>query len=261
MGNQTQGYEYARMGRVGLSWYIDEGRDPDRRKLDNNTYAERRDGGAVAVRLHDTDVVTYNADGTVTFDTGGWFTMTTKERMNYFGPSGWVIGSDRGTWYFGHGYQDKDRVRYFDGITVNPDTGQIVNPQDAPDFDRIDAERKRLRKLIKGYVSGLTAEVARKVLTDTGGDCWFCSMRLTDGSTSEWGGPDHLIGHLEEKYYMGSLIFNAYRARGYGDPSFVLSMDYRNIDKSGIKRVRENVAKYFRKNLLANNAIQERVSA
>jgi hypothetical protein len=61
---------------------------PDRRKsnprglkLANNTYLRWGDRH-FAVRLHDTDVVTFHDDGTIELDTGGWDTVTTKQRMN-----------------------------------------------------------------------------------------------------------------------------------------------------------------------------------
>lgn len=57
-----------------------------RKRLQNNTYLERR-GEDFAVRLHYTDVVTIHADGTFTLRTGGWETVTTKDRINGYGPA------------------------------------------------------------------------------------------------------------------------------------------------------------------------------
>lgn len=46
-----------------------------------------------AVRLHNTNVVTFHANGDVTLDTGGWKTRTTLERMRAFFPgSKWPTG-------------------------------------------------------------------------------------------------------------------------------------------------------------------------
>lgn len=41
----------------------------------------------MAVRLHNTDVVTYHPDGTATLYTGGWMTVTTKDRINAWSPA------------------------------------------------------------------------------------------------------------------------------------------------------------------------------
>ena len=68
----------------------------DTRKLCNNTYLERRINGDIAVKLHGTDVLTFRPDNSVVYNTGSWNTVTTKERMNSYGPSGFYIWQDKG---------------------------------------------------------------------------------------------------------------------------------------------------------------------
>jgi hypothetical protein len=70
-----------------------------RRLLQNNTYLVQR-GEDYAVRLHNTDVVTIHADGTYTLNTGGWETVTTKDRINGYGPA--RVYSHRGVWAVWH---------------------------------------------------------------------------------------------------------------------------------------------------------------
>lgn len=56
-------------------------------KLGNNTWLERIDSGidtAIAVRLHNTYIVRFQRNGEVTLHTGGYRTVTTKERLNQF---------------------------------------------------------------------------------------------------------------------------------------------------------------------------------
>jgi hypothetical protein len=66
--------------------------------IGNNTRLMDR-GTHVAVRLHQTDVVDLLPDGSVRLRTGGWRTVTTKERINrYLDPLGLQLYSDRGTW-------------------------------------------------------------------------------------------------------------------------------------------------------------------
>lgn len=67
------------------------------RKLENNTYLERRDNDSIAIRLHNTDIVTLHKDDTVTLSSGGWLTMTTKNRISNYAP-GIRIESDQGVW-------------------------------------------------------------------------------------------------------------------------------------------------------------------
>lgn len=79
------------------------------RKLANNTYLRHASGqpdregnslggaGDYAVRYHGTDVVIIHADGNYSLNTGGWYTYTTKDRINRFSPA--RVWSERGVWY------------------------------------------------------------------------------------------------------------------------------------------------------------------
>lgn len=61
----------------------------------------RSEDGYTIIRYHDTDVVKFN-DNEVVLQTGGWFTMTTKTRMNQasnqFG-LGYTVYQKNHTWY------------------------------------------------------------------------------------------------------------------------------------------------------------------
>ena len=67
------------------------------RKIGNNTFEITYENGDRAIRLHYTDVVTTHPDGSYTLDSGGWDTVTTKQRMNqYSNASVWQKDC---TWY------------------------------------------------------------------------------------------------------------------------------------------------------------------
>lgn len=70
-------------------------RTRNRRKVGNNTYAVRN-GDGVDIILHDTVILSYNADGTETLNAGGWRTVTTKARLNEFSKA--RVFSERGEW-------------------------------------------------------------------------------------------------------------------------------------------------------------------
>jgi hypothetical protein len=89
-----------------------QGRCFQSRKLGNNTYLQRRDED-IAVRLHSTDVITFHPDGSITLDTGGWETVTTKDRINSYQPHS--VWSERGTWFLT--VRGKQYV-FEDGITI-----------------------------------------------------------------------------------------------------------------------------------------------
>jgi hypothetical protein len=86
------------------------------RKLANNTYLIL-DGQNIAVRLHATNVLTFTPQGTVIYNSGGWQTRTTKERMNAYGQA--FICQRSGSWLIGGN-------PYQDGIELNAATGAPI---------------------------------------------------------------------------------------------------------------------------------------
>ena len=67
------------------------------RPLANNTRLFERGEDSIAVKLHATDVVTINADGTWTLASGGWNTSTTMQRIRGYSPA--RLFSERGEWF------------------------------------------------------------------------------------------------------------------------------------------------------------------
>ena len=61
-------------------------RNAKRRKVGNNTYAEILHDNSVGIMLHSTYVVKIHEDNTYTLQTGGWQTVTTKDRINQYSP-------------------------------------------------------------------------------------------------------------------------------------------------------------------------------
>lgn len=65
------------------------------------TRLQKRDNGAIAVRYHVTDVVTYRPDGTIVLRSGGWQSPTTKNRINNY--TGARLTQRAGQWRFTDG--------------------------------------------------------------------------------------------------------------------------------------------------------------
>ena len=83
------------------------------KKIGNNTVLIRiRNGKEIAVRLHNTDVVVFFQNGTRGLYSGGYYSTTTKERINQF-TNGYVNQKNR-EWF----YTDKkgEVQKFFDGI-------------------------------------------------------------------------------------------------------------------------------------------------
>jgi len=227
------------------------------KKVDNNTYAELRavsstDGAlvpvtvqeweaadptdrGVAIRLHETDVVTWVADGRIVLNTGGWKSTVTKTRINDWLPVGWYVFSVKGEWrVVRHNGDDRQSYPYADGFELRELLGVYLPvPGTYPDVQteqQLREARAKLRKDIKVYVAklGTVAPVwAAKLREDgslsTAGDCFYCRGIVTtpDGAVAQ--DVDHLWAHLREGYIFPTLVINAYRAKGYSNPEVSFS--------------------------------------
>jgi len=106
---------------MGTFNYWDEklqGRNYNRRKIGNNTYLTR-DGENITMLYHSTKVVVVDPKNNITLNTGGWFTASTKERMNWaLARTGYRIIQHNWVWYLVSG---DVRYPYHDGITMYAD--------------------------------------------------------------------------------------------------------------------------------------------
>ena len=87
------------------------------KKIGNNTIVHRLDDDTVAVKYHRTNILKINSNNVVTISTGGWETITTKDRLNQFlGCRGFSIFQKKGTWYI----RGNDKTfEYEDGIKIS----------------------------------------------------------------------------------------------------------------------------------------------
>lgn len=176
------------------------------RKLENNTYLQRR-GDNLVVMLHSTDVVTYQADGRVILDSGGWRTPTTKDRINTYAPIN--LWQDKGQWFIGPNWNRVNTAIFQDGMIINPDGtfSGVMTAKQAKDEQKL---RAQIRKYASGFIKAL--QVGRVPLPSSG-DCWGCCMKdVNTGDTVM--GSDHIREHLKKKYYVPSLAVNALKAMG-----------------------------------------------
>ena len=172
------------------------------------TTLEHGPNEAVVMRLVDTPIIEWRKDGDVVINSNGWRTVTTKRRFNDYLPSGWLVYSERGIWYVRYGGWDSGTTYAFaDNMTLHPD-GTV---RGAASMEEIKAQAT-LAKQINAYAVGFVdALFAFEIKTPFGGDCWYCSMRSQTGQTlgDTISDTDHLRSHMEEKYYVPSLLMNA----------------------------------------------------
>lgn len=215
------------------------GRCAQRRKIDNNTWYERRDAN-IAVRLHNTDILLYSPDGWVTYDTGGWMTVTTKDRMNKFGPL--HIHSTRGEWTLGG-------QPYIDGISYNPENGRWSGVLDHDDHRARQARNEATRRQITKFVKSITPEQIIDAWDNPGGDCLLCRFDSTNCLES------HISD--DEMYFHATLAHRAIKASNYNSPEAIMSMIYHYAQRGEVDELlTRTLGKFLRKNLLEGVAVQ-----
>jgi hypothetical protein len=187
------------------------------KKLDNNTYLEKRENGNLAVKLHQTDVVTYTPKNEVILSSGGWKTPTTKDRINKFSRAGITQKNNQWFVYVKADYSNPDKPVYFENPTMIFKDGVIITPKNKIKGGEIATKTKektfnKEKKAIKTYCEAfVTALFDGKVEKPGAGDCWYCSMKTDDGQSlgDKAGNNDHIKQHIEEGYFVPSLLFNA----------------------------------------------------
>ena len=237
--------------------YLDKGKNRKNtieRPLENNTRIEQIDDGTIGIKLHDTFVIKYYSNilsgvkihkgDTIQLNSGGWPTVTTRDRINRFCPL--HIWTDKGVMYVSalnwHRIHEnkkngiKSKVYHFrDRMWFNPDGKVWVKENSEPiqlkPYSKKDEQKKRkqLNKIdtfIRNYINKLTSG---KMNQPGNGDCFICQIESNPDNTIEFGtlskkdgyvpglkpNPDHLLNHMKEKYYVPSLMFVVLRSECY----------------------------------------------
>jgi hypothetical protein len=77
---------------------IQGGRDKITRKIESNTYLIKKQN-YIALKLHGTEVIMFYPDDSFSLSSGGWETVTTKDRINNYCPLGHIY-QERNQWYY-----------------------------------------------------------------------------------------------------------------------------------------------------------------
>lgn len=238
--------------KVGLAGIALEGKG---RVVARNTWRYRTADGIEHVRLHGTDVVEFLPKGRIRLNSGGWKTVTTKDRINSFSP--YQVYSNRGTWMV---YPPRDSgwepVAFFDGMIL-PDAFKAPKAK----TERLVAREAKLKARIKAVVA--KAIVPGKPLPHPEmGDCFICMAEASQiAERVKMGGYDysrapreldssHIESHIREGYIHGTLILNAYRDSGRSDFAFQYDSDMMARGRSGaVAQPRRIVAAYLKRRM------------
>jgi hypothetical protein len=160
-----------------------------------------RYSNGIAVRYHNTDVVTYTEAGLVLNTDTEFRSKTTKERINTaldVLPGHPRVWQDYGRWNLsGHGW--------YDGITMGWD-GKLVGYDEA----KADAEDDRLIKLREG-ISAYIQKV-RLLITEQSDDWHDCDLCYEHGHGAYETGllpRQHIIDHIEQMEVVDGLLVEA----------------------------------------------------
>jgi hypothetical protein len=174
------------------------------RKLPGKATMLIKDGSSIHVVYHQTPVVTFKEDGDIILQSDGYMTQTTKERMNNYTPERVGVSQAKGLWFLS---VDRKVVIYQDGIVIHQD-GTVTGDADKAR----ETEVKKIVKTITQYATDFAqALVNGQVLEPSAGDCWYCFMKTEDGLTlgEAEKNNDHITTHIQEKYYVPSLMVRA----------------------------------------------------
>lgn len=207
-----------------------------RKKIDRNTYLYKTDD-TFQVKLHDTIIVTIYPDNTCTLNSGGWFTPVTKERINNYSPKEVRLSQRNKVWYLNDGSE------FFDGIII-AENGTPINPMSVKDTTKLDKKRKKLDKMVSKYIKEFCFNIRSGNFNyPSAGDCFDCSMVTEDGQVlGDIGNGHHLILHMKDKYYVPSLLYNAFK-ESHQNPDFVLQY---TIEFKSDWNAKNSLKKYFR---------------
>lgn len=207
------------------------------KRIANNTLKIEYNDGTTAIRLHNTNVVTF-AGKKIILNSDGWRTSTTKDRINTYSPA--KISQNKGLWYLDNG------KLFYDNCVINAKGELISKP-----MKNIAIEKKvaKLKKQIARYCSLITKD---NIPYPEPGDCWLCGLHdknnvPMDGNTDN----SHLFAHLKENYLHGSILVNSMRESGYNDMQIGIHYSMKLHDT-----FRRAVRKYLQKRLISNIAVK-----
>ncbi len=78
----------------------------------NNTVKYTLKDGTQVIRLYKTDIITFHIDGMIELNTGGFYTNTTRNRLNRFQP--FTVYQKNYEWYV-----ESKNLPFYDGIKLN----------------------------------------------------------------------------------------------------------------------------------------------
>jgi hypothetical protein len=214
----------------------------DQKKMGNNRYL-RREGDNIVFRLHNTDLVTITPEGVITLRYEGWATMVTCRSFEEILPyrfsckDGLILLYKLNEEGLGNDGYYSNPFTIQDGTLILPD-GTIENAAPSSLVGDMAAKKKAILKYAEKFAD---AFILRQVPLPSGGCCFDCQFGFN--------GTEHLDSHLEEEYFVPSLLARAVE----NAPSYYREMVWRYWGDTGDgwwDQVWESVRNYVAKFVL-----------
>lgn len=185
---------------------LNTGRKKDSKKLANNTYLQKREN-SIAIKLHNTDIITFNPDNSFILNTNGWKTVTSKDRINTYLPINFRLIQEKSIWYL---CNNGNKYYYEDNMLIN--SNEEIDKKLLFNGKR-EKENNKLKNKIKTYCKNyIQAFKNGKVKKPSNGDCFYCAMHTVDDNKplgEALNSSSHILSHFKEKYYVPSLLMNS----------------------------------------------------
>jgi hypothetical protein len=228
--------------------------DKPKKALEHKTYLVKYDDDTLGVVFHTTIVVYIFRSGIYQYDTGGWRNTSVKNRINKYGPK--KIHHKHGMWML-------DNSIFDDGVRLNTN-GDILTP-----LRTVAVKQKQtLDSKVLKYVNNFCDHVLKHGLKLAGnidnpwhvdlkgqellfpgvGDCWSCYFGLTsDSHLKEPLGVQHLLEHIENSYFVPSLLAKAIITTTDNPVPYLVWNDIaEEVNQGNADSVKKVLKKYFR---------------
>lgn len=227
------------------------GRNAKSKKFANNTYAIRLEDGSIAVKLHQTNIITFFKNGRILLTSGNWKTSTTKDRLNRFSP--FCINQSKGLWHISlKPVWNEEKQEMFWPESVLFQDGMTYFRGRFKGYAKDDKKENKLRKAVQVYSKKVVESLPLPL--PSGADCWYCAMReektgLPLGECSH--NQDHILSHLKEGYLVPSLVQRAIEQAGAGPFWFqeAFNPEHKSFGDWHKKQVGKFVKRYLYKQL------------
>ena len=179
------------------------------------------------IRLHKTDILTFDSRGGFVVNTGGWNTLTTRDRINHFLPCGYSVYTHNGQIHLST--PTRGVVPFGESVQVGP--RGAIKP------DQSESAQNRLKRLIDQFMN----HVKRNGLpsaSESGGDPFVFSPDQVDKSV--------MVDWLESKYFTRRMYCLAIEYAGLTDFAAVHFCDMIDrkdgkLDATDTRRIRRYI--------------------